>query len=90
MPVESLQIRGQDFLELESSVAEMCFDRAFGAFQTFRYRFDGHFVFVIEAKDKTADGGQVLECCLKEFLEFGAFDKLTWTGMRLCFDSHLS
>lgn len=42
-----LQIGGEQFPELESCVAEMCFDGAFGTFHTGCDGFDRHFMNIV-------------------------------------------
>lgn len=49
------QVGREELLELQTGVAEVCFNRAFGAFDLCGDGFDGQSVVVVKQKDASAD-----------------------------------
>ena len=52
------QVGHEELLELQTGVAEMTLDGAFGASDFCCDGFDGQLVVVVEQKDASADGGE--------------------------------
>ena len=52
------QVGREELLELQTSIAEMTLDGAFGTSDFCCDRLDGQFVVVVEQKDASADGGE--------------------------------
>lgn len=71
------QVGHEKLLELQTGVAEVCFNRAFGASDFCCDGFDGQFVVVVEQKDAAAHGGECPQGFLKMLSEFGAFHVTT-------------
>ncbi len=77
------QIGREGLLELQTGVAEMALDGAFGASDFCGDRFDGQFVVIVEQKDASADGGECHQGCPKELSEFCTLNATTWTRVGL-------
>ena len=52
------QVGHEELLELQTGVAEMTLDGAFGASDFCCDRLDGQFVVIVEQKDASGDGGE--------------------------------
>ena len=78
-----IQVRCEVFLELEAGVAEMCFNRAFGAIQMGRNLFYRQVLGVVEEKDLFASLCEMLDRCAKVCSKFLTFQVSAGIRMRL-------
>ncbi len=77
------QVRREGFLEVETCVAEMGFDRAFGLLQAGGNLFYGQVLSVVKEKYLFASLCETLDRCAEVCPEFLGFDVSAGIGMRL-------
>lgn len=79
-----MEVRRENFLELEACVAEMALDRAFRTVQTSCYGFDREFLVVIQHEHKTTGLREAVEGVFQVFPQLLAEDVLTRASGGVC------